>query len=72
MKLPVSIQYDFEYEGFVVECPALPGCMSQGKTKAEAMKNLREAARGYIKVLKKHHRTTPLEALSAHYINVNV
>ncbi|HUO04630.1 MAG TPA: type II toxin-antitoxin system HicB family antitoxin [Candidatus Binataceae bacterium] len=31
-------------DGFiVVECPALPGCMSQGRTKDEALSNIREA-----------------------------
>jgi predicted RNase H-like HicB family nuclease len=31
-------------DGFVVaECPALPGCVSQGRTKAEALDNIREA-----------------------------
>lgn len=28
---------------FVVECPALPGCVSQGKTEAEALSNIKEA-----------------------------
>lgn len=28
---------------FVVECPALPGCVSQGKTEAEALGNIKEA-----------------------------
>ena len=28
---------------FVVECPALPGCVSQGKTEAEALTNIKEA-----------------------------
>ncbi|MGH7813376.1 MAG: type II toxin-antitoxin system HicB family antitoxin [Candidatus Binataceae bacterium] len=31
-------------DGFIVaECPALPGCMSQGRTKDEALANIREA-----------------------------
>ena len=31
-------------DGFIVaECPALPGCVSQGRTKAEALDNIREA-----------------------------
>lgn len=28
---------------FVVECPSIPGCVSQGKTKEEAVKNIKEA-----------------------------
>jgi predicted RNase H-like HicB family nuclease len=28
---------------FVVECPALPGCVSQGKTETEALTNIKEA-----------------------------
>lgn len=72
MKLQINIQYDFEYKGFVAECPALPGCVSQGKTRTEAMKNIREAIQGYVKVLKKHHQTAPLNALQTNYINVNV
>ena len=54
MKLFINLQYDFEYMGFVADCPALPGCMSQGKTKQEAIKNIQEAIKGYIKTLKKH------------------
>ena len=33
---------------WVAECPSLPGCLSQGKTKEEAVTNIREAIRGYI------------------------
>jgi len=58
MKLFVNLQYDFEYRGFVVDCPTLQGCMSQGKTKDEALENIREAIRGYIKVLEEHNQTS--------------
>jgi len=35
-------------DGWIVaECPALPGCMSQGKNKAEALANIREARSGW-------------------------
>lgn len=57
-KFPVFLEYDIEYEGFVADCPTLPGCMSQGKTKEEALKNIKEAIRGYLTVLKKHAKTT--------------
>ncbi len=32
----------------VVECPALPGCVSQGKDEAEALENIREAITGWL------------------------
>jgi predicted RNase H-like HicB family nuclease len=44
---------------FVAACPALPGCVSQGQTRAEAASNIREAIEGYLKSLKKHNETAP-------------
>lgn len=42
MKFPVTIDRD-EDGVWVVECPSIPGCVSQGKTKEEALENVREA-----------------------------
>lgn len=42
MKLSVTIDRD-EDGAWVAECPSIPGCVSQGKTKAEAVKNIKEA-----------------------------
>ena len=70
MKLKIELQYDFEYGGFIADCPSLPGCMSQGKTEKEALENIQEAIQGYIKVLKKHHQTTPLKVAHSHYIKI--
>jgi predicted RNase H-like HicB family nuclease len=36
-------------EGFSVTCPGLPGCWSQGKTEEEALANIRDAIRVYLK-----------------------
>ena len=36
-------------EGFSVSCPGLPGCWSQGKTEEEALTNIRDAIREYLK-----------------------
>ena len=36
---------------WVAECPSLPGCISQGASKDEAIANIREAIRGYIAAL---------------------
>jgi len=39
-----NIVLDRDEDGmWVVECPAIPGCVSQGKTKNEALKNIKEA-----------------------------
>jgi predicted RNase H-like HicB family nuclease len=42
MKLPVTLYQD-EEGWYVVECPVIPGCMSQGKTEEEALQNIQEA-----------------------------
>jgi predicted RNase H-like HicB family nuclease len=42
MKFPAVIDRD-EDGMWVVECPAIPGCVSQGRTRAEALENIREA-----------------------------
>jgi antitoxin HicB len=44
---------------FVAECPNLPGCVSQGKTHAEALKNIRDAIEGYLASLQKHGEPVP-------------
>ena len=36
---------------WVAECPSLPGCISQGRTKEEAVTNIREAMQAYIAAL---------------------
>ena len=42
MKLIVTLERD-ETGMIVVECPSIPGCISQGETEAEALDNIREA-----------------------------
>lgn len=42
MKLIVTLERD-ETGMMVAECPAIPGCISQGKTEEEALANIREA-----------------------------
>jgi len=41
-KFPVTIYQD-EQGWYVVECPVIPGCMSQGETEAQALQNIQEA-----------------------------
>jgi antitoxin HicB len=47
--------------GYTVTVPALPGCISEGDTLEEALKNIKDAIEGYLKVLAKHGRPIPLE-----------
>lgn len=44
---------------FVAEAPALPGCISQGKTRSEAIANIKEAIAAYLESLKKHGEPVP-------------
>ena len=58
MKYRVIIEHD-EEDMFVAECPTLPGCISQGKTKKEALINIKDAIKGYLASLKKHNEPIP-------------
>ena len=55
------IIYPGEDEYFVAECPSLPGCISQGSTREEAIENVREAIQLYIEVLEEKRRQPPAE-----------
>ena len=44
---------------FVAACPALPGWISQGDTRAEALENIKDALEGYLISLKKHGEAIP-------------
>jgi predicted RNase H-like HicB family nuclease len=58
--MKVRILIDQDEDGiFVAECPSLPGCVSQGKTRKEAIDNIRDAIRGYLESLKKHNEPIP-------------
>jgi predicted RNase H-like HicB family nuclease len=50
---------------WVAECPSLPGCITQGKTKDEAISNMREAIEGYIMALKDDNLPVPPEKFDA-------
>ncbi len=50
MKIHVVIEKD-EAGYFVAEVPALPGCLSQGKTREEAIANIKEAIEGWLEVM---------------------
>ena len=55
------ILYPGEDGYFVAECPSLPGCISQGKTREEAIENIWEAIQLYIEVLQEKGQPIPAE-----------
>jgi len=59
------IVYPGEDGFWVVECPSLPGCISQGSTKEEAVANIKEAIRGYVAALEEDNLPVPEERFDA-------
>ena len=49
MKLVITLHQD-EDGMFIAECPAIPGCVSQGKTQKEAERSIQEAIRACLEV----------------------
>lgn len=60
MKFLVTLEQD-EAGYYVVECPALPGCVSQGKSKSEALANIRDAILASLETRRSKGLPTALE-----------
>jgi len=58
MKFRVILTQD-EDGFYIAEVPSLPGCISQGKTRKEAIDNIKDAIIGYLASLKKHNEPVP-------------
>ena len=58
MKLHVTIEQD-EAGFYVAEVPALPGCLSQGRTYEEAIANIKEAVEGWLEVMESKQSPDP-------------
>jgi predicted RNase H-like HicB family nuclease len=59
------ILYPGENDFWVAECPSLPGCVSQGDTKENAIRNIREAIEGYVLALEEDGLAVPPERFDA-------
>jgi predicted RNase H-like HicB family nuclease len=57
--------YPGEDDYWVAEVPSLPGCISQGKTREEAITNIKEAINAYINALKEDGISVPEEHFEA-------
>ncbi len=60
MKYRVIIEKD-EDNMYVAKVPDLPGCSTEGKTRKELMKNVKEAIQAYLEALKKRGDPVPVE-----------
>ena len=75
MDFKIVLEEDPEDGGYVVSCPSLPGCHSQGDTKREALKNIKEAIEAYLESMLKERLALPKEVhieISRVNIPVNV
>ncbi len=70
MKYRVFIEQD-EDGVYVAEVPSLPGCISQGQTRSEALENIKEAIAGYLESLKAHGELV-LPPISEEIVDVSV
>ncbi len=70
----IKLTYDKTYKGYVADVVNLYGCMSQGKTKEEALENAEKAIKAYMEAVTKSDKggeytnrsvDTPLPALNA-------
>ena len=68
MKFIVNLDRD-ETGMIVAECPAIPGCISQGKTEAEALANIREAIEACLEARAANGMPLTVET---HEVEVNV
>ena len=68
MKFVVTVERD-EDGVYVVECPSIPGCVSQGKTESEALDNIGDAIRQCLEV--RAERGMPL-TVATHEVDIAV
>ena len=66
MKLTVTLDRD-EDGVWIIECPSIPGCISQGQTREEALQNIRDAITACLQV--RAERGLPL-TIETHQVEV--
>jgi predicted RNase H-like HicB family nuclease len=64
------ILYPGEDDFWVAECPSLPGCISQGETKDQAITSIREAIQAYIAALEEDGLPVPEDKFQAFLVAV--
>ncbi|MBI2908473.1 MAG: type II toxin-antitoxin system HicB family antitoxin [Chloroflexi bacterium] len=62
-KYTIVLEPNFPEEGYTVRVPILPGCITHGRTKEEALERAREAIQGFIEGLEKAGEQVPEETI---------
>lgn len=65
-----AVLYRGEDGMWIAECPSLPGCISQGATRAEAIANIKEAIEGWIETMGAHGQPIPEERFETQVVCV--
>jgi predicted RNase H-like HicB family nuclease len=65
-----AVIYPGEDGYWVAECPSLPGCISQGSSREEAITHIREAIQGYILALEEDGLPVPDESFQTMLVAV--
>ena len=71
-KYTIVLEPNYPEEGYTVRVPALPGCITYGRTKEEALVRAKEAIEGFIEGLRKAGESIPKEVAPAELETVTV
>lgn len=71
-KYTVILEPNYPEEGYTVRVPALPGCITYGRTKREALERAKEAIQGFIEGLQKAGEAIPEEVTPVEMDTVTV
>ncbi len=69
MKYPIVLENGLD-GWIVVSCPSIPGCISQGRTRAEALTNIRDAIELMLEAIEEEGWEKPLEFLEVTTIDI--
>ena len=72
IRYSIVLEPDMDGEGFTVRVPALPGCITEGATREEAISNAKEAIEGFIEGLVKAGDPVPQETIPAEVTTITL
>lgn len=71
-KYTIILEPNYPEEGYTVRVPALPGCITYGRTKEEALERAKEAVEGFIEGLQKAGEPIPEEVTPVELVMLSV